>query len=91
VNVVYTHGYISVPSDIKYMVTVAVASALGLQKGGALKELTVGDVTEAYADMTGQIVVQLAQGTLDRYAITESTFRLGGTPGFRSENSLPLL
>lgn len=91
VNVVYTHGYDSVPSDIKYMVTVAVTGALGLKQGGALKELTVGDVTEAYADVTGQIVVQLAQGTLDKYANTETTYRLGGTPGFRSENSLPTL
>lgn len=92
VNVTYTHGHDAIPLDVKYLVTDAIVSVLGLTGGtGALKSLTVGDVTETYADGTGAVVVQLSRFTLDAYTTTEYTMRLGGTPGFGSANTLPTL
>lgn len=92
VDVTYSHGHAAVPLDVKYLVTGAIVSLLGLTGGtGALKNLTVGDVTETYADGTGAVVVQLSKDTLDAYTISERTYRLGGTPGFGSVNTLPTL
>lgn len=92
VDVTYDHGYEVVPSDIVYLVTDAIVSVLGLSAGtGALKSLTVGDVTETYADGTGAVVVRLSRSTLDKYCNNEYTMHLGGTPGFGSASTLPLL
>lgn len=94
VDVTYTHGYSTVPSDIRYLATEAVVGILGLGATGSLTSFTVGDVTEVYSDPAkqGVTVVQLATSVLDRYSNTYGSWRLGRsyqTGG--SINGLPII
>lgn len=79
VDVTYTHGYATIPDDVKYMATQAVFGALDLGATGSLTSYTVGDVTEAYSnpDKTGVTVVSLERAVLDRYSATHGSWRLG--------------
>ncbi len=88
VDVTYTHGFAEVPEDVTELVLSAVLGALGVANGGTLKQLDVGGVSEVFGDVTGALVVTLAQSVLDRYKVTSWTMRLGGTPGFRGGFSL---
>lgn len=92
VDVTYTHGYTTVPDDIKFMATEAIVSQLGLGATGALTSFTVGDVTEAYSDPSkeGVTVVSLQRAVLDRYSATYGSWRLGSTYS-NSTNVLPTL
>lgn len=90
VDVTFTHGYASVPDDIRFMATEAVLGVLGLGATGPLKSFTVGDVTEVYTAGVQEeptAVVSLSRSVLMRYTDVETSWRLGSGryPGYTSQ------
>lgn len=81
VDVTYTHGYATVPDDIKFVATQAVIGVLDLGATGSITSFTVGDVTEVYSDPSkeGTTVVELQKSVLDRYSNIYGSWRLGST------------
>lgn len=94
VDVVYTHGYSTVPEDIANVVVESVLGILQLGANGPLKSITVGDVTEAYAVGVAKpnptAGVTLAAYVLDSYRDTEYTIRLGARWTQGTDNTLPI-
>lgn len=79
VEITFTHGYTSVPGDIKNAAVQAVLGAIGLGATGPLTSFTVGDVTEVYSHQrqdTTLSVISLAKDVLDKYATTYGSWRL---------------
>lgn len=79
VDVTYTHGWVEIPDDIKFMVRDIVLGVLELGTSGPIRSFTVGDVSEVYDTTAGGKVagVTLAGHTLARYCTTDYTLRLG--------------
>lgn len=95
VDVTYTHGYATVPDEIKYMAVEAVNGVLGLGAPGQITSFTVGDVTEVYRSNRGEgptaTVVSLSKETLDQYVDEHNSMVLGNRPQPSAASNLPLL
>lgn len=89
VDIIYSHGYESVPEEIKGVALDAVLAVLGIAEQGSsgpIRQFTVGDVTEAYAFSKGEdgatfVNVSISGQVLNNYRQTAGTYRVGG-PGF---------
>ncbi len=79
VDITYSHGYSTIPEDVKHMATQAVTGVLDLGATGSLTSFTVGDVTEVYSnpDGNGVTTVSLQRAVLDKYSDTYGSWRLG--------------
>lgn len=94
VDITYTHGYSSIPEEIKAVCLEGVLAVLGLGEqgtSGPIRQVTVGDVTESYAftrdtfDGATTVSVVLSGDVLKRYCKQMGTFRLGAS-GFPPHN-----
>lgn len=92
VDVDYDHGYTAVPDDVKFMATVVVIGTLQLGISGIITSYTVGDVTEVYADTTGDNAsATLESSVLNRYKNTNTTLRLGSGWHPNYQSNLPII
>lgn len=94
VEITYTHGYASVPEEIKGVCLDGVLAVLGLGEqgtSGPIRQVTVGDVTESYAftrdtfDGATMVTVVLSGDVLKRYCKQAGTYRVGAS-GFPPRN-----
>jgi len=94
VDVTYTHGYTTVPDDVKFAAVQAVLGALNLGTPGSLTSFTVGDVSETYSTSTSEgstVVIQLASSVLDKYVDGAKSYRLGKSISISGNSGIPTL
>lgn len=80
VDIIYSHGYPSVPGDIK-AVAYGVCSRILINPGG-LRQETVGAISVTYPGIGGEAGTinfsRLEKRILDKYSATEKSMRLAG-------------
>lgn len=66
VQMTYTGGYATVPEDVNLAVQQMVAIVLTQPNAGAIKSISVGDISETYGDLMNP---RLVQDTIHRYRL----------------------